>query len=107
MEIRLAKENYYLTEDGKFNQREALKTAGLKAAVCFKPGNITPWGIRENEDDFVLLKRGISTITSDHVTPSQQVPVSIEIYEIPKIVCMYLNNYSTVISTLFDLALYT
>jgi len=92
MEIRLAKENYYLTEDGKFNQREALKTAGLKAAVCFKPGNITPWGIRENEDDFVLLKRGISTITSDHVTPSQQVPVSIEIYEIPKIVCMYLNN---------------
>jgi len=92
MEVRLSKENYFITEDGKFNQREALKTAGLKAAVCFKPGSITPWDIREVETDEILIKRGIGTITADHVTPSQQVPVSLEIYGIPKIICMYLNN---------------
>jgi len=92
MEVRLSKENYFITEDGRFNQREALKTAGLKAAVCFKPGEITPWDIREVESDEVLIKRGIGTITADHVTPSQQVPVSLEIYGIPKIICMYLNN---------------
>ena len=92
MEVRLAKENYYLTKDGKFNQKEALKTAGIKAAVCFKPGEITPWDIRDNESERVLLRRGIDTVLADHVTPSQQVPVSLEIYEIPKIICMYLNN---------------
>ncbi len=92
MQVRLSKENYFINKDGTFNQIEALKTAGLKAAVCFKPGAITPWDIRVNESDEMLIKRGISTITSDHVTPSQQVPVSLEIYDIPKIVCMYLNN---------------
>lgn len=92
MEVRLAKENYFINEDGSFNQKEALKTAGLKAAVCFKPGEITPWDIREKETDEVLVKRGIGTVTSDHVTPSQQVPVSLELYDVPKIVCMYLNN---------------
>lgn len=92
MEVRLSKENYFINEDGTFNQIEALKTAGLKAAVCFKPGAITPWDIRDKESDEILIKRGIGTITADHVTPSQQVPVSLEIYDIPKIICMYLNN---------------
>lgn len=92
MEVKLSKENYFITEDGKFNQKEALKTAGLKAAVCFKAGEITPWDIREAESDEILIKRGLGTITADHVTPSQQVPVSLEIYGIPKIICMYLNN---------------
>lgn len=73
MEIRLSKENYFVTNEGKFNLKEALKTAGLKAAVCFKPGEITPWDIRDLETDEVLIKRGINTITSDHVTPSQQI----------------------------------
>lgn len=92
MEVRLSKENYFINENGRFNQKEAFKTAGLKAAVCFKPGEITPWDIREQESEETLVKRGINTIKSDHVTPSQQVPISLEIYEIPKVICMYLNN---------------
>lgn len=90
MEIRLSKEQYYI-KDGNFNQLEALKTAGLKAAVCFKQGDIAPWDVREESEE-TLVRRGIDTILSDHVTPSQQVPVSLEIYGIPKIICMYLNN---------------
>ena len=90
MEIRLSKEQYYIN-DGKFNQIEALKTAGLKAAVCFKQGDIKPWDVREESEE-TLIRRGLDTILSDHVTPSQQVPISLEIYGIPKIVCMYLNN---------------
>lgn len=90
MEVRLSKEQYYI-QDGKFNQLEALKTAGLKAAVCFKQGDITPWNVRVESEE-TLIRRGIDTILSDHVTPSQQIPVSLEIYGIPKIVCMYLNN---------------
>jgi len=90
MEIRLSKEQYYI-KDGKFDQLEALKTAGLKAAVCFKQGDITPWDVREESEE-TLVRRGIDTILSDHVTPSQQVPISLEMYGIPKIICMYLNN---------------
>lgn len=92
MEVRLVKEQYYVDEEGKFKQKEALRTTGMKAAVCFKPGNIKPWEIGDLESDDVLVKRGVSTIVSDHVTPSQQVPVSIEAYDIPKVVCMYLEN---------------
>jgi len=91
MEIRLSKEQYFIQEDGKFNQLEALKTAGLKAAVCFKQGEVTPWSVREESEE-TLVRRGVDTIINDHVTPSQQVPVSLEIYGIPKIICMYLNN---------------
>ena len=90
MEIRLSKEQYYI-KDGKFDQLEALKTAGLKAAVCFKQGDITPWDVRVESEE-TLVRRGIDTILSDHVTPSQQVPISLEMYGIPKIICMYLNN---------------
>lgn len=91
MEVRLSDEQYFKNNSLNFDQREALKVAGLKAAVCFKQGEIAPWDVRK-EDEETLIRRGIDTILSDHVTPSQQVPVSLEIYGIPKIICMYLNN---------------
>lgn len=93
MEVRMSLENAYITEDGKFDIEKGLEAAGLKAAVCFKKGEITPWGVRESDSKETLFRRGLETILSDHVTPSQQVPISIEVYGIPKILCMYINNF--------------
>ena len=93
MEINLDPNGMCLTkEKKKLDLKEALKVTGVKAAVCFKDGDITPQMIRETESDEQLIKRGINTILSDHTSPSEQVSVSLEITGIPKILCMILNN---------------
>jgi len=92
MIVKLSKEQYLIDESGRFNQKEALKIAGLKAAVCFKPGKFAPWDIRDAENEETLVRRGIDTVISEHATPAQQASVSLELYQVPKIVCMYLNN---------------
>lgn len=94
MEIRLDPQQGFV-KNGKFDQKEALLNAGVKAAVCFKEpvdGEvITPWDIR-NDSTSSLLIRGISTIFSDHTTPTEHAHVGLEITGIPKILCMVLNN---------------
>ena len=93
MKITLDPNSGFLTKDKKkFNKREALYDAGVKAAVCFKEGNITPSMIRESETEERIIERGINTIMSDHTSPSEQPQVSLEIIGIPKILCMILNN---------------
>lgn len=91
MKVSLDENSVYVKSDGTFDQRKAIINAGLKAAVCFKDGEITPQLIREESVD-VLIKRGINTILSDHTTPSEQQNVNLEIVNIPKIICMILNN---------------
>lgn len=92
MKISLDPSSYYVNDDGTFNQRKALINAGVKAAVCYKEGDVTPTIIREGETDDVLIKRAINTILNDHTTPSEQQVIGLEIVGIPKILCMILNN---------------
>ncbi|MEG1900395.1 MAG: FAD-dependent thymidylate synthase [Bacilli bacterium] len=79
-------------KDQKFDLRGAIINAGVKAAVCFKDGKITPEMIRKMESEDQLLLRGINTIFLDHTTPTEHAIVSLEITNIPKILCMILNN---------------
>lgn len=93
MKILLDPQAGFLTKDKKkFDKKSALMDAGVKAAVCFKEGSITPDAIRESETEERLIERGLSTIISDHTSPSEQPVVSMEIVGIPKILCMVLNN---------------
>lgn len=92
MEINLDPNSGFLTKDKKFDKRLALYATGVKAAVCFKRGDITPEDIRATETEERIIKRGINTILSDHTSPSEQPTVSLEITGIPKILCMVLNN---------------
>src|SRR5574344_2817218 len=96
MEIRLDPDQGFVTSEGKFDQKKALKNTGVKAAVCFKEPKegevIAPWDIRNNESEETLVLRGINTIFSDHTTPSEHAQVGLEITGIPKILCMILNN---------------
>lgn len=81
-----------IIEEVKFDKNKALKNTGVKAAVCFRDGEITPEMIRATETEEQLIKRGLNTIKSDHTSPSEQQSVSLEITNIPKILCMILNN---------------
>lgn len=93
MLVKLDPQGGFLTKDKKkFDKRDAIIDAGVKAAVCFKDGEITPEMIRESETDEQLLKRGLNTIISDHTSPSEQPNVMLEIVGIPKALCMVLNN---------------
>ncbi|MBE6154443.1 MAG: hypothetical protein E7163_02575 [Firmicutes bacterium] len=93
MKIILDPESGFLTEDKKkYDVRKALLNAGVKAGVCFKPGEVTPEVVRETETEEQRLKRGLDTIFSEHTSPSEQPQVSLEIVGIPKIMCMVLNN---------------
>ncbi len=93
MKVKLDPDSGHLTKDKKrLDQRKALITTGVKAAVCFKDGEITPEEIRATETEEQLIKRGINTILSDHTSPSEQVNISLEIENIPKMLCMVLNN---------------
>lgn len=93
MKITLDPQSGFLTKDKKrYNKREALIDTGVKAAVCFREGKITPEMIRESETEERLIERGLNTILSDHTSPSEQPQVSLEIVGIPKILCMILNN---------------
>jgi len=83
-------------KNGKFDQYEALKSTGVKAAVCFKEAvdgtAVSQDMIRNLESDATLIRRGLDTIFQDHTTPSEHQQVSLEITGIPKILCMILNN---------------
>ena len=93
MKISLDPNSGFLTEDKKrYDKKKALYVAGVKAAVCFKPGEVTPELIRQTETEERIIERGINTILSDHTSPSEQPSVSLEIVGIPKILCMVLNN---------------
>ena len=95
MKLELEQNSNYI-KNGKFNQYEALKSVGVKAAVCFKEAvnnqPISPQDIRDSESDAILINRAINTILSDHTTPSEHQIVSLELTGIPKILCMILNN---------------
>lgn len=92
MEVKLDPQMMCLTEDNKLDLRKALQVVGVKAAVCYKDGDITPEMIRENESAEQLIKRGLNTIKNEHTSPSEQINVLLEITGIPKILCMVLNN---------------
>lgn len=93
MKITLDPNSGFLTKNKKrFDKKKALYDAVIKAAVCFKEGEITPVMIRETETEERIIERGINTIISDHTSPSEQPQVSLEIVGIPKILCMILNN---------------
>lgn len=93
MVIKLDPQSGFLTEDKKrYDKKAAIIDAGVKAAVCFKDGEITPEMIRSSETEEQLLKRGLNTIISDHTSPSEQPMVMLEIVDIPKALCMVLNN---------------
>lgn len=93
MKITLDPQGGFLKEDKKgYDKKNALIDAGVKAAVCFKDGDITPDMIRAQESDERLLERGLNTVLSDHTSPSEQPTVMLEIVGIPKILCMVLNN---------------
>lgn len=95
MKLELEPNSNYV-KNGKFDQYEALKSVGVKAAVCFKEAidnkAISPQDIRDSESDAILINRGINTILSDHTTPSEHQVISLELTGIPKILCMILNN---------------
>ena len=95
MKLELEPNSNYV-KNGKFDQYEALKSVGVKAAVCFKEAvdnkPISPQDIRNSESAAVLINRGLNTILSDHTTPSEHQIISLELTGIPKILCMILNN---------------
>ena len=96
MEIRLDPMQGYLTKDGKFDQKKAFESAGIKAALCFKEVKegvqISPGMIREDEDLKTLVIRGLNTFFADHTTPSEHQSVGLEMVGVPKILLMVLNN---------------
>ncbi len=95
MKLELNPRGCYVS-DGKFDQYEALKDVGIRAALCFKEAvnnvAISPTDIRNSESDAILINRGIGTIYSDHTTPSEHQNITLELTGIPKILCMILNN---------------
>ena len=95
MKLELEPNSNYV-KNGRFDQYEALKSVGVKAAVCFKEAvnnkPISPQDIRDSESDAILINRGLNTILSDHTTPSEHQVISLELTGIPKILCMILNN---------------
>ncbi len=92
MKVTLDSQSGFLTSDKKYDKRAALIDTGVKAAVCFKDGDITPEMIRLQESDDRLIERGLNTVLSDHTSPSEQPTVMLEIVGIPKALCMVLNN---------------
>lgn len=94
MKIELDPQQGYVV-NGHFDQYEALKSVGVKAAVCYKEvlndKLISQSEIRK-ESDAILINRALNTIFLDHTTPSEHQMVSLEITSIPKILCMVLNN---------------
>lgn len=95
MQINLDPQFGFL-KGGKFNQKDALIDAGVKAAVCFKETKekevFSPNSIRDTEANSQLILRGLNTIYSGHTTPTEHPSVGLEITNIPKVLCMVLNN---------------
>ena len=96
MEIKLDPMQGYVTNNRLFDQKKALESTGVKAAICYKEvSRGVPFSqdkVREDEDFSILATRGIDTIFNDHTTPSEHQVLSLEIVGIPKIMCMVLNN---------------
>lgn len=96
MKIKLDPMQGYITNDRKFDQKKALESTGIKAAICYKEEKngspVTQDMIREEENLSTLITRGLNTIYQDHTTPSEHQIVSLEIVDIPKALCMVLNN---------------
>lgn len=96
MEIRLDPMQGYVTKERLFDQKKAFISTGVKAAICFKEvkdGTLVNQDMVRDDEDFVtLVSRGLNTIYQDHTTPSEHQYISLEIVEIPKILCMVLNN---------------
>ena len=95
MKLELNPKGVYVS-DGQFDQYEALKDVGVRAALCFKETKnnvaLSLDDIRKSESDAILINRGLGTIFSDHTTPSEHQNITLEITGIPKILCMILNN---------------
>lgn len=96
MEIKLDEMQGYLTSDRKFDQKCALKSTGVKAAICYKEEKdgrpVNQDMIRNEESLSTLVIRGLNTIFQDHTTPSEHQMVTLEMTDIPKALCMVLNN---------------
>ena len=96
MEIKLDEMQGYLTSDRKFDQKCALKSTGVKAAICYKEEKdgkpVNQDMIRDEESLSTLVIRGLNTIFQDHTTPSEHQMVTLEMTDIPKALCMVLNN---------------
>lgn len=96
MKIKLDPMQGYVTNNGLFDQKKALESTGVKAAICYKEVSdgvsFSQDKVRESEDFSTLVTRGIDTIFNDHTTPSEHQVISLEIVGIPKIMCMVLNN---------------
>lgn len=96
MKIKLDPMQGYITDDRKFDQKKALESTGVKAAICYKEEKngrpVTQDMIRQEESLSTLITRGLNTIYQDHTTPSEHQIISLEIVDIPKALCMVLNN---------------
>ena len=83
-------------KDGLYDQKKALEEAGVRAAVCVaksKDNNLTTTtDIRANNSKANLIRRGLSTISLSHTTPTEQESVSLEITGISRRLCLILNN---------------
>lgn len=91
MQVTLDKENRFLNKFGGIDLKQAFIYSGIKAAWCYKPGSATPDSIRSMSED-TLLRIGIETFLNDHGTPDEHYEISVEITEIPKLLCMILND---------------
>ena len=83
-------------KDGLYDQKKALEEAGVRAAVCVaksKDNNLTTTtDIRANNSKANLIRRGLSTISLSHTTPTEQESISLEITGISRRLCLILNN---------------
>lgn len=83
-------------KDGLYDQKRALEEAGVRAAVCVAKSKdnhlTTTTDIRKNNTKANLIRRGLSTISLSHTTPTEQESVSLEITGISRRLCLILNN---------------
>lgn len=83
-------------KDGLYDQKGALKEAGVRAAVCVAKSRdgklVTTEDIRRDNTEANLIRRGLSTISLGHTTPTEQESVGLEIDGISRRLCLILNN---------------
>lgn len=94
IDIKLSPNGF--VKDGLYDQKKALQEAGVRAAVCVsksKDGKlVTTDDIRKNNTEANLIRRGLSTISMAHTTPTEQESVGLEITGISRRLCLILNN---------------
>lgn len=79
----------FVDRRGKFNQKKALKTAGLFAGVCY---NKEGYSKIVEEPLEKTLKRAQNTLNSGHHSVYDHINVRLNLVNIPKILAMFLNN---------------